>query len=47
VIVVLVQGPVVSSLSISGPIGSDFGVVDTAIAAAAERLLGAQSTAEP
>jgi hypothetical protein len=47
VVVVLVQGPVVSSLSVSGPLGSDFGVVDTAIEAAADRLLGAQSTAEP
>lgn len=39
VVIVLVRGPVVSSLSISGPVGSDFGGVDPAIEAAAERLL--------
>jgi len=47
VVVVLVQGGVVSSLSISGPLGSDFSVVDTAIEAAAQKLLSAQSVAGP
>lgn len=41
IVVVLVQGPVVSSLSTSGPIGSDFSVVDPAIQAAAGRLVAA------
>lgn len=47
IVVVLVQGAVVSSLSISGPEGSDFDVVDAAIQAAADRLLSAQSAAGP
>jgi hypothetical protein len=47
VIVVLVQGAVVSSLSVSGPLGSNFEVVDTAIRAAADRLQSAQSPAGP
>jgi hypothetical protein len=47
VVVVLVQGSVVSSLSVSGPLGSDFSVVDPAVQAAADRLLEAQSAAEP
>ena len=47
VIVVLVQGAVVSSLSISGPLGADFDVIDAAVQAAAEKLTVAQSTAEP
>lgn len=38
VVVVLVDGPVVSSLSISGPVGADFDVTDPAIEAAARRL---------
>jgi len=38
VVVVLVDGPVVSSLSISGPVGADFDVVDPTIQAAARRL---------
>jgi hypothetical protein len=38
---------VVSSLSVSGPLGSDFSVVDTAIEAAADRLIQAQSAATP
>ena len=47
VVVVLVEGAVVSSLSVSGPIGSDFSVVDTAIQAAADRLTAGQSPAAP
>jgi hypothetical protein len=47
VVVVLVEGAVVSSLSVSGPLGSDFSVVDTAIEAAADRLIQAQSAATP
>jgi hypothetical protein len=47
IVVVLVQGAVVSSLSISGPLGSDFSVADTAIQAAADRLVQAQSAAAP
>jgi hypothetical protein len=47
IVVVLVQGAVVSSLSVSGPLGSDFDVVDTAIQAAADRLRQAQSAATP
>jgi len=47
IVVVLVQGAVVSSLSISGPLGSDFDVVDTAIQVAAEKLLAAQSAGVP
>jgi hypothetical protein len=47
IVIVLVQGAVVSSLSVSGPLGSDFSVVDTAIQAAADRLLSAQSPAAP
>jgi hypothetical protein len=47
IVIVLVRGAVVSSLSVSGPVGSDFDVVDTAIAAAADRLLRAQSAAGP
>jgi hypothetical protein len=47
VVVVLVEGAVVSSLSVSGPLGSDFSVVDTAIEAAADRLQQAQSPATP
>lgn len=38
VVVVMVSGPVVSSLSVSGPVGSDFGIVDQAVVAAADRL---------
>ena len=47
VVVLLVDGAVVSSLSVSGPLGSDFSVVDTAIQAAADRLVDAQSAAAP
>ena len=47
VVIVLVRGDRVSSLSISGPVGSDFGVVDPAIEAAAERLRSVQSPAGP
>ncbi len=47
IVIVLVQGAVVSSLSISGPLGSDFGVVDTAIGLAADDLVAAQSVAAP
>jgi hypothetical protein len=47
IVVMLVQGAAVSSLSVSGPLGSDFSVVDTAIQAAADRLLDAQSAAAP
>ena len=47
VVIVLVQGDLVSSLSISGPVGSDFDVVDPAIEAAAERLRSVQSPAGP
>lgn len=47
VVIVLAQGALVSSLSISGPVGSGFDVVDPAIAAAAERLREAQSPAGP
>jgi hypothetical protein len=47
IVIVLVQGPVVSSLSVSGPLGSDFSVVDPAIQAAADRLTSAQSPAGP
>lgn len=47
IVVVLVQGAVVSSLSVSGPLGSDFSVADTAIQAAADRLTSAQSPAGP
>ncbi len=47
VVVVLVQGAVVSSLSVSGPLGSDFDVVDTAIEAAAEKVLATQSFGAP
>lgn len=46
VVVVMVQGPVVSSLSVSGPLGADFSVVDPATEAAASRLLG-QSPGSP
>ncbi len=38
IVIVLVRGAVVSSLSISGPLGSDFDVVDDAVVAAADRL---------
>ena len=38
VTLVLASGPVVSSLSVSGPVGADFDVVDPAVAAAARRL---------
>lgn len=47
IVVVLMQASVVSSLSVSGPEGSDFGVVDSAVQAAADRLLEAQSPAGP
>jgi hypothetical protein len=47
IVVVLVQGAVVSSLSVSGPLGSDFSVVDTAIGMAADKLVVAQSPAGP
>jgi hypothetical protein len=47
VVIVIVRGDLVSSLSISGPVGSDFGVVDPAIEAAAERLRSVQSPAGP
>ena len=47
VVIVLTQGALVSSLSISGPVGSGFDVVDPAIAAAAERLRAVQSPAGP
>lgn len=47
IVVLLVDGAVVSSVSVSGPLGSDFSVVDTAIQAAADRLLEAQSAATP
>jgi hypothetical protein len=47
VVVVLVQGPIVSSLSVSGPLGSDFDVVDRAVVAAAGRLGGGQSEGGP
>jgi hypothetical protein len=47
IVIVLVQGAVVSSLSVSGPLGSDFSVVDPAIQAAADRLTAAQSPAAP
>ncbi len=47
VVIVLVQGALVSSLSISGPVGSGFEVVDPAIVAAAERLASVQSPAGP
>jgi hypothetical protein len=47
IVVVLVRGAYVSSLSVSGPEGSDFDVVDPAIQAAATRLLDAQSPAGP
>jgi hypothetical protein len=47
IVVVLVQGPVVSSLSVSGPLGSDFSVVDTAIQVAADKLVAAQSPGVP
>jgi hypothetical protein len=41
IVVVLAAGPLVSTLSVSGPIGADFSVVDPAIEAAARRLRGA------
>jgi len=47
VVVVLTQGALVSSLSISGPVGSGFDVVAPAIEAAAERLRTVQSPAGP
>jgi hypothetical protein len=47
VVIVLTQGALVSSLSISGPVGSGFDVVDPAIEAAAERLRSVQSPAGP
>jgi hypothetical protein len=47
IVVVLVDGAVVSSLSVSGPLGSDFSMVDPAIQAAAGALLEAQSAATP
>jgi hypothetical protein len=47
VVIVLVQGAVVSSLSVSGPEGADFAVVEPAIRGAADRLLAAQSPAGP
>ncbi len=47
VVIVLTQGALVSSLSISGPVGSGFGVVDPALEAAAERLRSVQSPAGP
>jgi hypothetical protein len=47
VVIVLVQGAVVSSLSVSGPEGSDFDVVESAIRGAADRLIAAQSPAGP
>jgi hypothetical protein len=47
VVIVLVQGAVVSSLSVSAPEGSDFDVVEPAIQGAADRLLAAQSPAGP
>ncbi len=47
VVIVLTQGPVVSSLSISGPVGSSFDVIEPAIEAAAERLRELQSPAGP
>ena len=47
VVIVLVQGAVVSSLSVSGPEGADFDVVEPAIRGAADRLLAAQSPAGP
>jgi hypothetical protein len=46
IVIVLVDAAVASSLSVSGPIGSDFGVVDAAVQAAANRL-AAQSVAVP
>jgi hypothetical protein len=47
VVIVLVQGAVVSSLSVSGPEGADFDVVEPAIRGAADRLPAAQSPAGP
>ena len=47
VVVVLTLGALASSLSISGPVGSGFDVVDPAIEAAAERLRSVQSPAGP
>jgi hypothetical protein len=38
IVIVLVDGALASSLSVSGPIGADFSVVDEAIRAAARRL---------
>jgi len=47
VVIVLSEGALVSSLSISGPVGSDFDVVDPAVEAAARRLRSVQSPAGP
>ena len=47
VVVVLTQDTLVSSLSISGPVGSGFDVVDPAVVAAADRLRAVQSPAGP
>jgi hypothetical protein len=47
IVIVLVQGAVVSSLSVSGPLGSDFSIVDPAVQAAADQLVSAQSVAAP
>lgn len=47
VVIVLTQGGLVSSLSVSGPVGSGFDVVAPAIEAAAERLRAVQSPAGP
>jgi hypothetical protein len=38
IVIVLVDGLVVSSLSVSGPVGADFSVVDDAVMAADQRL---------
>ncbi len=40
IVVVLAAGEVLSSLSVSGPVGADFDVVEAAVAAAARRLGG-------